>query len=99
MTISGLERIIAIKGALNLGLSDKLKIAFPHIKVLTRPQFVVNEGKLNPHWVSGFTTGDAYFTFSITEKFIRASYAIHLHKREIPAGRPALFNNNDLNKI
>lgn len=36
LTQSTLEQIIAIKGAVNLGLSDKFKIAFPDVKVLVR---------------------------------------------------------------
>lgn len=84
LSLEGLEQIISIRGAINLGVSDKLKLTFLHVKVIPRPEFVVNEGRLNPHWVSGFSCGDCSFTFSITENLIRASYAIHLHKREEP---------------
>lgn len=42
LTESGLERIIGIKAVLNLGLSDKLKLSFPNVKVLTRPLFIIS---------------------------------------------------------
>jgi len=31
LTIEGLHKIVAIKASLNLGLSDKLKVAFPNV--------------------------------------------------------------------
>jgi NADH-ubiquinone oxidoreductase chain 5 len=67
LTQSGLEKIIVIKGALNLGIPDDLKTVFPHIKPLTRPQFIVSESQLNPNWISGFTEGDGTFVFYIGE--------------------------------
>lgn len=78
---SGLEEIVSIKSALNLGLSDKLKEAFPHVKVIVRPEFVVSEQSLNSYRVSGFTVGDGAFIFSTGANFY-ASYEIMLHIRE-----------------
>jgi len=83
LTRASFEKIVSIKGAINHGLSDKLINAFPHVKVLTRPEFIVNEEKLNPHWISGFTSGDGSFTFSIGAS-IYACYEISLHKRDKP---------------
>lgn len=83
ITQSGLEEIICLKGALNLGLSEKLKLAFSHVKITPRPEFVVNEDKLNPR-VSGFTEGDGSFSFSITDKKIQATYSIGVHCRDKP---------------
>lgn len=37
LTIEGLKKFIAIKASMNLGLSDKLKSAFPDIMATTRP--------------------------------------------------------------
>jgi len=34
--LEGLNEILSIKAAMNLGLSDPLKIEFPNIKPLTR---------------------------------------------------------------
>jgi len=84
LTLSSLEQIIAIKAGLNLGLSDKLKTAFSHVKVLARPEYIVSEGVLNPYWVTGFSDGDGCFTFSIREDSSRAAYVINLHKRDKP---------------
>lgn len=86
LTQSRLEQIIAIKGAINLGLSDKLKLAFPDIKVIPRPEFIVSDLPLNSQWVSGFTAGDACFAFSISKdsNAVQATYQIHLHVREEP---------------
>lgn len=46
------------KGTINLGLKDKLKIAFSHVKPLVRPDYIISKNKLDPHWISGFTAGD-----------------------------------------
>lgn len=54
---SGLERIIAIKAALNLGLPDKLKLAFPHITPIVRSIYKPSEDALDPYWITGFTEG------------------------------------------
>jgi hypothetical protein len=34
LSLEGLEQIISIRGAINLGVSDKLKLTFPHVKVI-----------------------------------------------------------------
>lgn len=84
LTQSGLEQIITIKTALNLGLSDKLKLAFPHIIPIVRPDYNPSQDALDPHWVTGFTEGDGSFIFYLGTNSVKATYAIHLHKREEP---------------
>ena len=37
LTKEGLEKIVSIKGSINLGLSSKLKAAFPNITLVERP--------------------------------------------------------------
>lgn len=37
LTIEGLQKIVAIKTFLNLGLSDELKTAYPNLVVIKRP--------------------------------------------------------------
>jgi BarA-like signal transduction histidine kinase len=39
LTQDGLEKIVSIKSALNLGLPDKLKEAFPRVVPLVRPNY------------------------------------------------------------
>lgn len=84
LTQEGLEKIVSIKGALNLGLSDQLKLAFSNIICMERPAYIASEALLNPHWISGFSEGDSSFTFSIGANSVKATYEINLHKREMP---------------
>lgn len=37
LTPEGLRQIVAIKAAMNLGLSEKLKLAFPYVVPVERP--------------------------------------------------------------
>ena len=82
----GLNKILSIKSILNNGLSDKLKAAFPSVKVIDRPNLEVVNMPLNPNYVSGFTERDGCFYVSISSKTnqVIASYIIELHKRDIP---------------
>ena len=56
LTIEGLQKIVAIKASLNLGLSPELKAAFPEILPVQRPS-VLNQRIENPNWLAGFTSG------------------------------------------
>lgn len=47
-TPEGLEKIVALKARLNLGLSDKLKKAFPDVLPVMRPS-VVDQVIRDPH--------------------------------------------------
>ena len=58
LTQDGLEKIVALKANLNLGLSDKLKAAFPN--TVPRP-IVKNQPILDPQWLAGFTSGEGCF--------------------------------------
>ena len=59
-----MEKFVAIKAVLNLGLSEKLVVAFPNIVPVERP-LVINQkiGDQDPHWLVGFTTADAGWLF------------------------------------
>jgi hypothetical protein len=46
LTREGLEKIVAIKASLNLGLSDQLTIAFPNIVAIKR---LLIENQIIPH--------------------------------------------------
>lgn len=37
LTFSGLKKLVAIRAAMNLGLTDELKVAFPNVKPSIRP--------------------------------------------------------------
>ena len=60
LTIEGLQKILCIKGSLNLGLSDELKTKFPNIKPIERPIVALPE-IIEGNWISGFTSGEGCF--------------------------------------
>jgi hypothetical protein len=86
LTLKGLNKIVGLKSALNIGLPEILIANFPDIDLIKRPQFQVNEGPLNPYWVSGFTEGDGSFYVTISKKtnYVRMCYSIGLNNRETP---------------
>jgi hypothetical protein len=64
LTEEGLAKIVAIKGSMNLGLSEELKVAFPDTIPVPKPKVEDQEIK-DPHWLAGFTTGVRSGCFSI----------------------------------
>ena len=95
---------------MNLGLSDKLKIAFPNTIPVIRPLVNLNEIK-NPNWLAGFVTREGCFLIHINKAKIRLGLAVGLvfqvtqHSRDIElmkrlisffeCGRYALRSNKD----
>lgn len=61
---SGLLEILAVKSVFPNGLSESLKIAFPEVKAIEKPEFVASSDPLNGHWVAGFTQADGSFGLS-----------------------------------
>ena len=64
LTIEGLHKIVAIKAAINRGLSDKLKEIFPNVIPMKRP-LVVDQVITDPNWVAGFISGEGCFYIGI----------------------------------
>jgi hypothetical protein len=60
LLLNGLEKIVAIKGSLNLGLSAELKPAFPKIVSIQRP-LIENKIIPDPNWLAGFSSGEGCF--------------------------------------
>ena len=60
----GFDKILSIRAALNLGLSDKLKMLFPDIKAINRP-LVDNTDIIDFNWIAGLTSGDGCFYVSL----------------------------------
>jgi len=60
LTPEGLNRIIALKANLNLGLSEELIAAFEGVVPVERP-VILDQKIRDPHWVAGFTTGEGCF--------------------------------------
>jgi len=95
LTEQGLRRIVAIKAAMNLGLSDKLKEAFLDIVPVKR--YLDTEGALvsplkisDPYWLAGFTSAEGCFFVNITKskseselkQTIRLRFIITQHSRD-----------------
>ena len=80
----GLKNILAIRSALNWGLTEKLKLSFPNIKSVIRPEYIVNDNPLNPNWISGFSEGDSSFYIIPGTKRVKVIFEIHLNDRELP---------------
>ena len=59
LTKEGLNEILNIKAAMNLGLSDKLKNEFLIVKSLTR--LSIDTGIPNKDWLEGFMEGESCF--------------------------------------
>jgi hypothetical protein len=66
LTEEGLRKIVSIRAALNRGLSEELKIAFPDIIPVERPVVKITEN-LDPNWLAGFTEGEGCFAVEITK--------------------------------
>ena len=66
LTLEGLLSIVAIKASMNLGLSDKLKVAFPDVVPVVRPR-VETPKAIDPHWLAGFTSAEGCFFIDIRE--------------------------------
>lgn len=60
LTKQGLHKIILLKSALNLGLSETLEASFPGVKPIDRPQIDVAE-TFDHNWIAGFTEGEGCF--------------------------------------
>jgi hypothetical protein len=77
LTIEGLNEILSIKAAMNLGLSDKLKNEFLTIKPLTR--LTVETGIPNKDWLAGFMEGESCFYVSVyNSPKSKLKYAVQL---------------------
>jgi hypothetical protein len=61
-----LQKIVALRASLNFGLSENLKLAFPSVVPVLRPNFN-NEKTLDPYWLAGFTSAEGCFIISVNE--------------------------------
>jgi len=67
LTKEGLQKIINIRASLNNGLTTALEEAFPNSNPFPRPPVPLDNVKIHPLWVAGFTSGDGCFKVSIRE--------------------------------
>ena len=64
LTPEGLRKIVALRTAMNWGLSEKLKVAFPDVVPVVRP--LVDDTKIiDPNWLAGFTSAEGCFYIDI----------------------------------
>ena len=88
ITTEGLKRIVAMKAHHNLGLSEKLKYAFPDVIAVSRP--IVKQQTLKDlNWLAGFTTAEGSFIVSIfitkrtkLGKAVKLIFQISQHERD-----------------
>ena len=78
--LEGLKKIISLRASLNLGLSEKLKEAFPCITPaeILNSLTKVNYNNLSPDWVAGFITGESNFFITIQKSNTRSGLGVWL---------------------
>ena len=85
LTKEGLIKILELKSYLNLGLSEKVKEAFPDIIPNNRPEYKF-KGIPNPWWISGFVSGDGSFYLHVNKRNSKVSTTLScLESSEIKA--------------
>ena len=79
LTEKGLLKILGLKSFLNLGLSNKLKEAFPDIIPINRPEYIFKGAAYatNPWWISGFVNGDGSFHLHASRRNSKVSANVH----------------------
>lgn len=85
----GFHKILSIRAALNLGLSDELRLSFPYIKAVKKP-LVQNTDMMDPYWIAGLASGDGCFYVSLRNspttksgKSVVLKFHIVQHSRDI----------------
>jgi LAGLIDADG endonuclease len=80
LTMNGLQEIINIKASMNLGISDLVKSEFSNINPVERA--IINTTHIpDPHWVSGFVSGEGNFDAGIRKKNYKIGYQVYLRFR------------------
>ena len=89
LSLEGLQKIVAIKGSMNKGLSDQLQAAFKGgIIPISRP-LIENKVISNIDWLAGFTTAEGCFFVNIQKSAttksgvnIQLEFNLSQHKRD-----------------
>jgi len=88
LTGDGLQKIVAIKASMNKGLSDELKLAFPGITPVERPEVQLPKS-FDPFWLAGFVSAEGCFRVTIYKsptsklgKSVQLKFQITQHIRD-----------------
>lgn len=91
-TLEGIQKVIAIKSSLNLGLSKNLKEEFSHIlpmeNIDNSTKNITIYNKLDPDWVAGFSTGESNFFIAIQKSktgrlYASLRFSVSQHSRDL----------------
>ena len=77
LTIDGFQKIVAIRAAMNWGLSEKLQLAFPDVVPVERPNVELPQ-IIDPHWLAGFSSGEGCFYINIFKDKTITGYTVRL---------------------
>ena len=77
LTLEGLREIVALKASMNLGLSEKLRLAFPNVVPVKRPE-VELPLTIDPNWLAGFTSAEGSFIINIKKSNTRVGIQVIL---------------------
>ena len=67
LTTEGLEKVVAIRKSLNLGLSSELKMAFPKLALQIPRESNFDQTIQDPNWMAGFTAGEGCFMIKVSK--------------------------------
>ena len=78
LRLSGFQETINLIASFNHGLSDNLKVYFPNIVNVPRPE-VKFKGIIDPNWLAGFTESEACFSANIYRSLrLKLGYSVRL---------------------
>jgi len=77
---AGLQQIVNIKASLNKGSSEFVQSNFPLINPVKRKTIETTEIS-DPHWISGFVSGEGNFDAGIRKKNTKIGYQVYLRFR------------------
>ena len=77
LTLEDLLGIVALKASMNLGLSEKLRLAFPDVVPMKRPE-VELPLTIDPNWLAGFTSAEGSFIINIKKSNTRVGIQVIL---------------------
>ncbi len=77
LTLEGFYKIINIKAAMNLGLSESFKSEFKDFIPVERP-LIKNEIIPDPYWITGFVDGEGTFDIKIYSSKTNVGFAVQL---------------------